>query len=243
LAEVTVAVIYPDLLGTYGDGGNGLILCRRLEWRGIDASMLTVTLGTPLPKTCDIYVLGGGEDAPQALAAATLNAEGSLKAAVNHGAAVLAVCAGFQVIGNRFRTSEGIHDGVGLVDSETVAGLNTRAVGELVVEHDGTLLTGYENHASATTLGPAVKPLGKVVEGVGNGPNNRSGDAVDGCVDGKILGTYMHGPVLARNPDVADLILSWVAGPLGPIDDAEAEGLRNERLKRARKKRRYHFGT
>jgi CobQ-like glutamine amidotransferase family enzyme len=237
LGDVTVAVVYPDLLGTYGDGGNGLILCRRLQWRDIPASMLTITLGTTLPKTCDIYVLGGGEDAPQALAATTLNKEGGLKAAVDNGAAVLAVCAGFQVIGNRFRTSEGIHDGVGLVDAETVTALNTRAVGELVVERDTTLLTGYENHASATTLGSATKPLGKVVDGVGNG------NAVDGCIDGKVLGTYMHGPVLARNPDVADLILSWVVGPLRPIDDAEAEGLRNERLSRSRRKRRYHLGT
>jgi CobQ-like glutamine amidotransferase family enzyme len=226
--DISIAVVYPDLLGTYGDGGNARILARRLEWRGITASVVTVPFGTPLPETCDVYTLGGGEDAPQALAASALRA-GSLTAAVARGAAVLAVCAGFQVIGTRFRTTEGIHEGVGLVDAESVSALPVRAVGELVVHTEGLpTLSGYENHATATHLGPGLAPLGTVRSGHGNG------DGVDGCRVGKVLGTYMHGPVLARNPEIADLILSWVTGDLPPLDhdvDAEARDLRAERLR------------
>jgi CobQ-like glutamine amidotransferase family enzyme len=247
VGDITVAVVYPDLLGTYGDGGNAVILAKRLQWRGLDAEVVTVPLGTPLPRTCDIYVLGGGEDAPQALAAATLRDEGALTAAVDDGAAVLAVCAGFQVIGTRFRTSDGIHDGVGLVDCETTDALATRAVGELVVDPDPALglprLSGYENHASATTLGPGVRALGQVAHGIGNG------NAADGCVVGKVFGTYLHGPVLARNPELADLVLRAVVSDLSDLPpsaaDDEAQQLRQERLAAAtgRRRRFHHFGT
>ena len=232
MADVAVALVYPDLLGTYGDGGNARILAERLRWRGIDARMVTVRLGDPLPRTCELYVLGGGEDRPQALAAAELNASGALAAAVDHGAAVLAVCAGLQVVGTRFLTADGLCDGVGIVDVETVRGLAVRAVGELAVDPDPALglprLSGYENHAGATVLGRGVQRLGTVVSGVGNG------DGDDGFVHGRVLGTYLHGPVLARNPEVADLLLRWVVGDLPPLGrpgvDVEARGLRDERL-------------
>src|SRR5260370_25508863 len=130
---VTIAVVYPDLLGTYGDGGNAAILARRLEWRGVAARVLQVTLGNPLPSSCDVYLLGGGEDAPQALAAEELRRGGSLRSAFAQGAAVLAVCAGVQVVGARFAAGGRVHDGVGLADIETVRRLPRRAVGELVV--------------------------------------------------------------------------------------------------------------
>jgi len=236
-AGVAIAVVYPDLLGTYGDGGNGQILAQRLIWRGIEAEVVTVRLGTALPRTCDIYVLGGGEDAPQTLAAAELRSAGSLTAAVAQGATVLAVCAGLQVLGSRFRTADGIREGVGLLDLETVTPLTRRAVGELVVDpvpgHGLPRLSGYENHASLTVLGEGLAPLGTVNEGIGNGAAH-----VDGCIHGKILGTYMHGPVLARNPEVADLLLTWAVGDLPPFEradvDTEAQALRSERLAAAR---------
>ena len=234
MTGVTVALVYPDLLGTYGDGGNARVLVQRLRWRGIDAELLTVGLGTPLPRTCDLYVLGGGEDAPQSLAASELRREGALLAAVDAGAAVFAVCAGVQVIGGKFLTNDGLRDGAELVDIETIRGLAVRAVGELAVDPDPSLelprLSGYENHAGATRLGPGVRPLGRVVAGVGNG----AGDGTDGFVSGHMLGTYLHGPALARNPELADLLLSWVVGELPafprPEVDAEAAGLRASRL-------------
>ena len=238
-AEVSIAVVYPDLLGTYGDGGNARILAQRLRWRGIGASVLTVTSGTPLPDSCDIYVLGGGEDAPQSLAAETLRAEGALSRAVDGGAALLAVCAGFQVVGTRFRTSEGVRDGVGILDADSAEGLTRRAVGELVVDAGLDVpLSGYENHAAMTRLGAGVQPLGPVEVGVGNGTPER----LDGAVTGRVLGTYLHGPVLARNPEIADLILGWVVGDLPPLDhphvDADAEDLRRERLTAVMRRRR-----
>lgn len=246
MADVAVALVYPDLLGTYGDAGNARILVERLRWRGIGAEMVTVRLGQAVPSGCELYVLGGGEDRPQALAAAELRASGALAAAVDRGAAVLAVCAGVQVVGTRFLTADGICDGVGLVDLETEHALPTRAVGELAVDPDPSLglprLSGYENHAGATRLGPGLRALGAVASGVGNG----GGGHDDGFVQGKALGTYLHGPVLARNPELADLLLGWVVGELPPLGreevDAEARGLRAERLA-ALRRRRYHFGT
>ncbi|GAC1517184.1 MAG: glutamine amidotransferase [Acidimicrobiales bacterium] len=233
MADVAVAVVYPDLLGTYGDGGNARILVERLRWRGISADMVTVPLGTALPATCDAYVLGGGEDAPQSLAATELRREGTLAAAASRGAPVLAVCAGLQVIGTRFLTADGVRDGVGLVDAETLRGLPVRAVGELVVDPIPALglprMSGYENHAGITRLGPGVEAFGRVVAGVGNGD-----ELADGFFSGHLIGTYLHGPVLARNPELADLILGWVVGDLPPLDpaiDDEARGLRDERLR------------
>jgi CobQ-like glutamine amidotransferase family enzyme len=249
MADVAVALVYPDLLGTYGDAGNARVLVERLRWRGIGAEMVTVRLGQVLPRTCELYVVGGGEDRPQALAAAELRASGALAAAVDGGAAVLAVCAGVQVVGGRFLTADGTCDGVGLVDLETEQALPARAVGELAVDPDPALglprLSGYENHAGATRLGPGLRPLGTVVRGVGNG----GGGHDDGFVSGHMVGTYLHGPVLARNPELADLLLSWVIGELAPLPrpevDAEARGLRAERLAAVARRRpwAHHLGT
>ncbi len=236
-SAVAVIVVYPDLLGTYGDGGNAVILAQRLRWRGMAADVVEVPLGTPLPESGDLYLLGGGEDAPQALAARELRARGVLAGAVGRGAVLLAVCAGVQVAGTRFLTADGVCDGVGLVDNETLRGLPRRAVGELVVNPDPTLdlpvLSGYENHAGMTRLGPGLPPLGRVRVGMGNGTDDR----VDGfVVPGRMLGTYLHGPVLARNPQVADLLLGWAVGDHPAADpelaeaDGEAADLRSERL-------------
>jgi CobQ-like glutamine amidotransferase family enzyme len=232
---VSLAVVYPDLLGTYGDGGNATILAQRLRWRGIPAEVVEVKAGETVPATCDAYVLGGGEDAPQTLAADQLIADGVLAAAVDRGATVLAICAGLQVVGRSFLAPDGrSRPGVGLLDCTTGRTAVKRAVGELVVEPGPDLnlpvLSGYENHAGITTLGPTARPLGRVITGIGNG----NGDGTEGVVCGKVLGTYLHGPALARNPALADLVLGWIVGPLEPLDDSEAEGLREERLRAVR---------
>jgi len=249
MADVAVALVYPDLLGTYGDAGNARILVERLRWRGIGAELVTVRLGQAVPSSCDVYVLGGGEDRPQALAATELRSSGALSSAAERGAAVLAVCAGVQVVGTRFLTADGVCDGVGLVDLETERALPVRAVGELAVDPDPALglprLSGYENHAGATRLAPGLRPLGAVAAGVGNG----GGGHDDGFVSGHMLGTYLHGPVLARNPELADLVLGWVVGDLPPLArpevDAEARGLRAERLAAVQRRSRWphHLGT
>jgi lipid II isoglutaminyl synthase (glutamine-hydrolysing) len=234
-APLRVAVVFPDLLGTYGDGGNGLILTQRAQWRGYDAQLLQATSDGPLP-AADVYCLGGGEDGPQVRAARTLVEDGTLSRRVGEGAVVLAVCAGFQVVGRSFPGADGeSHVGVGLLDIETVKGTGPRAVGEVVSEAAADsgapplpTLTGFENHGGRTTLGAGVVPLARVTTGVGNG----GGDGTEGAVSGRIVGTYLHGPVLARNPALADLLLGWAlpAAELGPIDDTAAEALREERL-------------
>jgi lipid II isoglutaminyl synthase (glutamine-hydrolysing) len=228
---VSIAVLYPELLGTYGDGGNATVLAKRLEWRGIPSDILEVGAGGATPRTCDVYLMGGGEDGPQSLAARELLGSRDLHRAVEGGAAVLAVCAGFQLLGTLFVGPDGAaHEGLGLLDVTTTRGEGPRRVGEIVVDPDPDLglpeLTGYENHACVTALGPDARPLGKVSVGYGND----SGDGTEGAVAGRIVGTYLHGPVLARNPALADHILASVVGPLTPLDDPDVDALREERL-------------
>lgn len=237
---VTIALLYPELLGTYGDGGNATVLAQRLRWRGLDARVLDVRGGEAVPETCHLYLLGGGEDGPQTLAVRELKASGALARAVDGGAAVLAVCAGFQILGRTFIGLRGaVAPGLGLLDCDTRRRRGPRMVGELLVEPEPALglppLTGYENHAGVTRLGLAATPLGRVVVGHGNGatragPPGGDRPLAEGIVAGRIVGTYLHGPVLARNPALADLLLSWVAGPLDPIDDDAVDALRAERL-------------
>lgn len=241
---VSIVVVYPDLLGTYGDVGNALILASRLAWRGIPARVLYITSDIPLPRSGDIYCVGGGEDAPQTEAALLLAESGALTRAVEDGdAVVLAVCAGYQILGNSFPDANGTtKEGIGLLDITTVKGNGKRAVGELLFTshllartHNNAFkdenitpvtLTGFENHAGITMLGKEVLPLGRVQSGVGNG----SGDSTEGAVWGGVVGTYMHGPALARNPILADWILSKVVGVLSPLDDEEETALMQERL-------------
>lgn len=231
---VAVALLFPDLLGTYGDSGNAAILAARLRWRGIDAEVLTIRSGDAVPEGCQLYVVGGGEDLPQYQAATQLGAGadgGALRRAVDGGAVVLAVCAGLQILGRTFTGPGGSPaPGLGLLDCDTTPGAAPRMVGEIVVDPDADLalppLTGYENHGGVTTLRPGARPVGRVRVGSGNG----GGTAVDGVRGGQVLGTYLHGPVLARNPALADLLLTWAVGPLEPLDDSESDDLRAERF-------------
>ncbi len=232
-----VAVVHPDLLGTYGDGGNGLVLARRAEWRGLEVELLQAASDGPLPGA-DIYCLGGGEDGPQVRAARTLLDDGGLVRRVAEGAVVLAVCAGFQVAGHSFPGAEGEpHEGLGLLPMTTAKVALPRAVGEVMAEPDETLglpvLTGFENHGGRTTLDEGTAPLARVSAGVGNG------DGSEGALAGRVVGTYLHGPVLARNPALADLLLSWAldGAALEPLDDGAAERLRAERLEATRPRR------
>jgi CobQ-like glutamine amidotransferase family enzyme len=236
---VSIGLLYPDLLGTYGDGGNALVLQKRLQWRGVDAEVIHIDAGDAVPDSCDLYLMGGGEDGPQAEAARELGQNGPVHRAVARGAVVLAVCAGMQIVGTRFPDQDGRPvAGLGLLDCETVKTNEPRAVGELLVDPDPATglprLTGFENHGGRTRLGDGVKPLGPVVAGVGNG------DGGEGVINrdpasGKVVGTYLHGPVLARNPALADLLLAWVLGvapsELAAIDDHEADLLRADRFR------------
>ena len=226
MAALTVVNLLPRLMGTYGDTGNELALAFRLRQRGINAGFLRIEAGQPIPTSADLYLLGGGEDRAQPLAA-DLIAE-PLARALAEGAYVFAVCAGFQILGRAFTDSRGrAHDGLGVLDAVT-APMPDRAVGEVIVNPSLPVdaIVGFENHRGGTTLGPGAKPIGHVLEGVGNGDPQRS----EGATQGRILATYLHGPVLALNPTLADLVLSHVVGPLEPIDDSYAERARSRRL-------------
>ncbi len=206
---LTIAVLYPDLLGTYGDGGNARVLAVRARARGLAAEVLEVTIGAPIPPA-SIYLLGGGEDGPQRLACDLL-AEGGFVERVDEGAAVLAVCAGLQILGRSFAIEgDASYPGLGLIDAVTTRG-PARSVGDMASNVDGRLLVGFENHGGVTVLGPQARPLGEMVVGRGN----------DGRRDGfratRLWGTYAHGPVLAQNPWFADEVLAELAGePLAP---------------------------
>ena len=236
--ELTVVLLYPELLGTYGDGGNGLVLTQRLAWRGLPGRLVSVQAGDPVPDSGDIYVLGGGEDVAQLAAAAELRASSGFRTAVDRGAQVFAVCAGFQLLGEYFAGVDGVKTpGAGLLDAWTRR-LPRRAVGEVLAAPAASLglpvLTGFENHGGGTWLGSSATPLANVVSGQGNGERNdqprarRTGQraipGVEGAMQGNILATYLHGPVLARNPALADLLLSRALGTtLAPIELAPLE--------------------
>jgi lipid II isoglutaminyl synthase (glutamine-hydrolysing) len=223
--------IYPDLLSTYGDRGNMLVLARRAQLRGAAVEIAQVNSDQRIPADGDIYLLGGGEDLPQILAARRLKADGGLAVAAGRGAVIFAVCAGYQIIGTEFGGVEGEPvTGLGLIDIRSGRG-DRRGVGEIAADVDPELgvarLTGFENHQGMTRRGPEVKPLATVVSGVGNG------DGTEGAHVGHVLGTYLHGPALVRNPDLADLLLGWVLGtPLPPIPAKQEELVRHLRTER-----------
>jgi CobQ-like glutamine amidotransferase family enzyme len=232
-SAIRIALVFPALLGTYGDGGNASVLAQRLRWRGHDAEVIDVDVDAALPDQADIYVLGGGEDTAQTLAVSRL-ADGTLARAAAGGKPVFAVCAGFQILGETFLDGRGdVHAGLGLIDCRTDRLDGPRAVGELLVSSPMGLLTGYENHGGRTVLGAAAAPLGQVDTGIGNGDRG-----VDGAMQGSVVATYLHGPALARNPALADHLLSKVVGELSPIDDREEDELRAERLAAVRKAKR-----
>ena len=260
MPKLTIGLVLPDVLGTYGDDGNALVLRERARLRGFDAHIERFLLNDDIPATCDIYTLGGGEDAAQLIAAARLNASPGLQAAAADGRPVFAVCAGLQVLGHTFRAHGEEVEGVGLLDI-TTSPLDTRATGELLSEPTQAgitaelteTLTGFENHMGATVLGPEAEALGVVTRGVGNGvpagagasaagaaaatatgTATRTGAKVDGVVQGSVIATYMHGPALARNPQLADLLIARALdvplAELAPLDLEDVAQLRRERL-------------
>lgn len=229
---VRIALVLPDLLGTYGDRGNAIVLQQRLSWRGFASEMVTVLSSSEsVPQACDVYLIGGGEDVAQTAAVRFLTRSRGLQHAAQRGAPVLGICGGLQVLGTQFTTGDGVnHAGLGLIDLVTEPG-NGRAIGE--VSSHSTLsgvgkLTGFENHLGRTELGNGVQPLGNLAHGIGNGD-----EATEGAVSGHVVCTYMHGPVLARNPALADTLLEWAVGErLDKLPDfPELLALRDERTR------------
>jgi lipid II isoglutaminyl synthase (glutamine-hydrolysing) len=223
--KIVVGHLYPDYLNIYADRGNMAVLERRAAWRGIGFDYRTIGLGEKAnPDEHDLYYVGGGQDREQALVAPDLATKGeSLREAVAGGAAFLAVCGGYQLLGRFYRDRSGAElPGVGLLPHHTVAG-ERRMIGDVLLDcelepgHRRTL-AGFENHAGRTYLDEGAEPLGRVVAGFGNNGE----DGVEGSRVGNALGTYLHGPLLPRNPWLADwLIRKALARRLGAAPDLE----------------------
>jgi CobQ-like glutamine amidotransferase family enzyme len=223
--KIIVGHLYPDYLNIYADRGNIAVLERRAGWRGHELEVRPISVGEPVePGAHDLLYIGGGQDREQALVAEDLVAKANdIRAAVDAGAAVLAVCGGYQLLGRGYRDLHGADlPGVGLFPHETVAG-ETRMIGDVLLEchlEPGVrrTLAGFENHAGRTRLDPAAEPLGRVVAGFGN-----DGDSGwEGCRVGRAVGTYLHGPLLPRNPWFADWILAQaLAHGLGEVPRLE----------------------
>ena len=245
-APIRIVHLYPDLLSTYGDRGNVICLAQRATWRGYDVAVDTVVRGQPIPDDPDVIFIGGGQDRCQQLAAPDLlDKAGTIADAAQRGAVVFAVCGGYQLLGTTYRTADDEVPGLGLLDLSTQAGTD-RFIGNAAVRASigdtRGMIVGFENHAGRTFLGPAARPLGRVTNGRGN--NGR--DGTEGAVQGTIVGTYLHGPVLARNSWLADALLNLALArrgerPMDPLDDkfergAHAHGLRLAARRRGRAK-------
>jgi lipid II isoglutaminyl synthase (glutamine-hydrolysing) len=209
--RIRVGHLYPEYLNIYADRGNIAVLERRAALRGHELDLESIGLGDPLePGAHDLLYIGGGQDREQLLIAPDLASKGAqLREAVAGGAPLLAVCGGYQLLGRGYRGRDGsFMPGAGLFGHETVAG-DTRMIGDVLLdceleEGDRRPLAGFENHAGRTLLDPEAQPLGRVVHGFGN--DGASG--LEGCRLGRAIGTYLHGPLLPRNPWLADWLLS-----------------------------------
>lgn len=235
--SLSIALIFPELLGTYGDKGNALVLQHRAKLRDIDSDITIVSPGDALPTSADIYLLGGGEDNAQILATDLIQDQIAKLESVIETAQLIAICAGFQILGKQFPIPDGkMRRGLDVIDVTTQVGA-PRIIGEVVTECEiegVSKLTGFENHSGRTALGTASKPLGKVKIGRGNGIETDSG-FVDGYLSENIIGTYLHGPLFARNPAFADYVLAKATGTvidtLNAVEDDRALQLHKERLK------------
>jgi len=233
-----VGWLYPDLMNIYGDRGNILTLLKRAEWRDYDAGVVELGRGiTSRMDEVDVFFFGGGQDREQALVYQDLveSKQAPLSRAAASGAGILAVCGGYQLLGHYYQTAEGERfPGIGLIDVRTEAG-RRRFIGDVVVDAalvdiEPATLVGFENHSGRTYLGPQAKPLGRVRLGFGNNGE----DHTEGCLQGGVIGTYLHGSLLPKNPQLADYLIRSAlrrrgGGELAPLDDS-AELAAHERI-------------
>jgi CobQ-like glutamine amidotransferase family enzyme len=207
--RIVVGHLYPDYLNIYADRGNISVLSQRARLRGHELDVRTIGLGGRVELgEHDLLYIGGGQDREQALIAPDFAAKGEqLRESVAGGAAVLAVCGGYQLLGSFYRDRLGNElPGAALLPLHTIAG-ERRMIGDVLLRCDwagGQTLAGFENHAGQTVLDPGAEPLGRVVAGFGN--DGESG--AEGCRAGRVVGTYLHGPLLPRNPWLADWLLA-----------------------------------
>ena len=225
--ELRIAYLYPDLMNLYADRGNVTCLERRCAWRGITPLITRLEWSERLDERADLYVIGGGQDRQQQLASQGLTTQNAdrILSDLGDGAAMLAVCGGYQLMAHRYRAADGSElPGLGVFDAETIhpGSEVPRCIGNVVCDWNDARLVGFENHGGRTYLGPGAAPLARVVRGHGNNAE----DGSEGAVAGAAIGTYLHGSVLPKNPHLADHIIRTALAPtapdfeLQPLDDA-----------------------
>ena len=220
-----IAHLYPELLNLYGDSGNILVLRKRMEWRGIRCEVQEVHLDDhPSFADVDIAFIGGGSDREQRIVCdRLLSVRNELAAFVEDGGVLGAVCGGYQLLGHSYLMGDEEVRGLSLVDLYTDRG-SPRLIGNIAVQSriSAQPVVGYENHGGRTHLGSGVEPMGRVLHGHGN--DGVSGE--EGCLYKNVVGTYVHGPLLPKNPGVADYLIAramerrYATSELEPLDDA-----------------------
>jgi lipid II isoglutaminyl synthase (glutamine-hydrolysing) len=229
--RIRVGHLYPDYLNIYADRGNIAVLARRAAVRGHELVVEAVGREEPVaPDAHDLLYIGGGQDREQTLIAPDLASKGpAIREAVERGAALLAVCGGYQLLGRGYRGRDGaLMPGAGLFAHETVAG-ETRMIGDVLLDCElepgvRRPVAGFENHAGRTLLDAGAEPLGRVVHGFGN--DGESG--FEGCRLGRAIGTYLHGPLLPRNPWLADWLLAQALAHATGSDPPTLDALPDE---------------
>lgn len=225
--SLTIVHLFPELLNLYGDGGNVICLRKRLEWRGLPVEVQEIGMGDAMDfSRADIVFIGGGADREQLIVKdAMMERKAELSAYVADGGALLAVCGGYQFLGHSYAMGDVVVEGLGIVDMETVRG-EGRLIGNAVIQSEicDMPIVGFENHGGRTTLGNGVKPLGRVL---GKTFGNNGEDGFEGVRRGNLIGTYLHGPLLPKNPQVADWLIARAyerrgdVVDLAPLDDTE----------------------
>lgn len=226
--QLRVCALYPELLNIYADRGNLLVLERRCRWRGIEFQLARVGIDEPLdPEVHNLFYLGGGQDRDQLLCAEDIahSKAAALRTATEEtGSVLLAVCGGYQLLGNYYELEDGRQvPGAGLVDLKTVREPGKRLIGNVAIELElhgqRQLLAGFENHGGRTYLGGNEQPLGRVLKGHGNNGHDRT----EGVLRNGIVGTYLHGPLLPKNIWFADWLIATALkidpADLPPLDD------------------------
>ena len=226
--ELKICHMYPDVLNLYGDRGNVMCMTRRLQWRGIETSVTKLPIGAG--KTLsgfDLVFIGGGQDFEQQVLLEDLHRgkDREIKAAVEDGVTFLTICGGYQMLGGYYETYDGKRcDFIGALDLYTV-GSKKRMIGnyefKCTESAGGSVVVGFENHSGKTRLGPGIEPLGKIISGFGNNGD----DGSEGAHYKNTFGTYSHGPMLPKNPEFCDMLLStalerkYGRAELTPLDD------------------------
>ena len=223
--KLTIGHLYPDLLNLYGDRGNIQCMMKRSIWRGIEAETIAFSMGDSIDfSKLDIVLLGGGSDREQRIVCSKLRSiRDDFRSYVEDGGSVIAVCGGYQLLGHYYKTEEGTLEGLSLVDLYTEQE-SPRLIDNIVLENpDFSLpIVGFENHGGRTYIGNN-KPFGKVLYGHGNNGE----DGTEGVLYKNVVGTYLHGPLLPKNPHICDYLLSnalerkYGNGTLSPLDDTQ----------------------